>query len=517
MVVGVSYIWMIFLFKKMGIARIAIIPINIFIYCGQMVISLYYDYYSELPHFQLLTRISEAFEVRNQIYIQLFDTREWIIIVGCIGNIVFSFLLLNFETNRQKVFRVASLCIIICYGSYELMNFQRKEIHDELYYLGYSNISSSCGFTYAYMLMIQELIRSLEHPKVSYPGKINPQPHGNTVTRKPRQEALKNIIMIQVESLDKTMLFYEVADKKVMPFLSSLIPRSVFFENFIAQHSGGGSSDAELATLLSLLPLRSHSGLRTADYTRVTTLLQILKNYGYSSYAMHANQREFFNRAFTFAQMGFDVFYSRRDYKGAAKGLESKDLAFFKQSLEKISSLPAPYLVYLITMQSHGPFKNYSRETRLKFDFESHHTEMQIDGICAFHEVDQALKSFITQLDHFNILDQAVLLIFADESPSIFTPKKEFETIPLIIIDSTIRPHIEGKLGSHLDIAGTVTDLLGIPEADCWLGDSLLGPAEDRVVLLNNLSILRREGAEIVAQRDNRYKRFIDYSRSILE
>ncbi|MCK5343978.1 MAG: LTA synthase family protein, partial [Candidatus Heimdallarchaeota archaeon] len=358
----------------------------------------------------------------------------------------------------------------------------------------------------------------LNKAKVPFPGKINPRHPLNYAHRETRKKSLKNVIMVQVESLGKMMLFYEVSGKKIMPFLNSLIPQSVFFDNFVAQHSGGGSSDTELSTLLSLLPLRSHSGLRTADYAKVTSLLHMLKKHGYTTSAMHANHRQFYNRAFAYPHLGFDTFYSRRDYQGKAKGKQSKDIEFFKQSLDKILALPTPYFAYLITMQSHGPYKNYSEETRLKFQFEPHFTQTQIDYICTLHEVDQALDFFITQLDRLSILDQSIVLIFSDEFPSILTMKNEqFENIPLMIIDPSLDPRVETKLGSTLSIASTVTELLGISEADHWLGDSLLSSPEDRVVLFNNLTVIRREGSEIVAHKDVRYKKFVDYSRSILE
>ena len=257
-VVVTLYIWSLLLFKKIGVAKVMIVPMNLFLFSAQMVISLYYDYFSELPHFQLITIISEGFQVRFQIYHQLFDLREWIIVLGCLGSIVFSFFLIKFDIYRQKYFRLISLCILMFYGSYELMNFQRKDIHREFQY-GYSYVSTSYGFTYAYALMVLDLLPSLNKANVPFPGKINPRHHVNYANRETRKKSLKNVIMVQVESLGKIMLFYELGGKKVMPFLNSLIPQSVFFDNFVAQHSGGGSSDAELSTLLSLLPLRSHS------------------------------------------------------------------------------------------------------------------------------------------------------------------------------------------------------------------------------------------------------------------
>ena len=516
-VVVTLYIWSLLLFKKIGVAKVMIIPMNLFLFSAQMVISLYYEYFSELPHIQLITLIPEGFQVRAQVFHQLFSLREWIIVFGCLGSIVLSFFMVQFGVYRQKYFRLISLCILMFYGSYELMNFQRKDIHREFQF-GYSYVSTSYGFTYAYALMVQDLLPNLNKVNVPFPGKINPRHRVNYANRETREKPLKNVIMVQVESLGKIMLFYELGGKKVMPFLNSLVPQSVFFDNFVAQHSGGGSSDAELSTLLSLLPLRSHSGLRTADYTKVTSLLHRLKKHGYTTCAMHANHRQFYNRAYAYPQLGFDIFYSLRDYQGAARGLQSRDLEFFKQSLDKILALPAPYFAYLITMQGHGPYKNYSQETRLKFQFEPDFTQTQIDYICTLHEVDQALEFFITQLDRLTILDRSILVVFADEFPFIFNTKNEkIENIPLMIIDPGLDPRVETKLGSTLSIASTVTELLGIPEADHWLGDSLLSSPEDRVVLFNNLTVMRRDGSEFVAQKDVQYKKFVDYSRSILE
>ena len=517
-VLATFYLWFLMIIRKSSFTIIFIVLLNVFMISGQLVISLYYDYFSELPHLRLIYRLSEASQISHQIFLQLFGVQEWIIVLNGIANVWLSLALVNNEFHFKSQLKILSFAVLLSYCGYQYINFNRKDIRRQ-YDFGFAYVSSSYGFIYAYTFMLEELIQGLQQHEVPFPGKINPLKHtGLTHPFDINQQPESNVIMIQVESLGTEAIFHEENGKKIMPFLNNLANKSIFFDNFYAQHSGGGSSDAELSTLLSLLPLRSHSGLRTANYSKTFSLLQVLKQYGYTTIAMHANKRQFFNRAYAYQGLGFDRFYSERDYQGKARGIYSHDNEFYRQSLDKINALPEPYLAYLITVQSHGPFQVYTKETKAKFDFPPEYSNLQKDYLYSIHEVDQALQYFITELQQFKKLDHTIVMIFADEYPQILAEKRqEYENIPLFILAPGLSSRVEHKLGSHLDIASTLSALLKIPEAENWLGSSLLTADEDRLVLYNNLTTITRRNATLHMEKNHQHKIYMEYSQSILE
>ena len=87
----------------------------------------------------------------------------------------------------------------------------------------------------------------------------------------------------------------------------------------------------------------------------------------------------------------------------------------------------------------------------------------------------------------------------------------------MFIIAPGLSPRVEHVLGSHLDIASTLTALLKVPEAKHWLGNSLFPTVKNRLVLYNDLTTLTRLDATLYAEKNYHYKKFIEYSKSILD
>src|SRR5262249_41237394 len=65
----------------------------------------------------------------------------------------------------------------------------------------------------------------------------------------------RNLIVIQVESLQDYVVDFRVGDQEVMPHLRRWIGDSVRFTNVTDETSEGRTSDAEFTTMASLLPL----------------------------------------------------------------------------------------------------------------------------------------------------------------------------------------------------------------------------------------------------------------------
>lgn len=297
-----------------------------------------------------------------------------------------------------------------------------------------------------------------------------------------------NIITIQVESLDYEIVHYRVNGKAVMPFLAALAGRSLRGEHFFAQHLAGGSSDAELSTLTSLLPDVRLAGFMYGDFRAAETLPAMLKRHDYYAAAMHANTGAFYNREQTYCGMGFDRFDDAAHFSGAATGWHASDAAFFQQVLGKLSGIPHPYYLHLVTMQSHGPYENHQERT---FFPDTKHLNLFEHYIESMHAVDTALQDFVEGLTELHAPEDLVIVMYGDHSatedpPFLYNGRRNGEIcqqdqcayfgerVPLIITGGGLAPHAIAKVGSHVDLAPTILDLLDIPPSDQWVGTSLL-------------------------------------------
>ena len=382
------------------------------------------------------------------------------------------------------------------------------------------------GFILCYLwLYFYEKKFLVDTSTVKYPGPINK----SVLSQKEIPRKKYNIITIQVESLAKQVI--ELRDnlgQEITPFLNKLKRNSLYFTNFYAQHGGGYSSDAELALFLSLIPMDTHPGISTAktDYIKEGNLVSILKDEGYETAALHGHDKGFFNREKNYAKIGIEHFYDSGYYHGKAVGFHtSKDMDFFQQSIPKIKSLKQPFYAHLITLQSHGPFKNYNKKTLKKMELSGMNT-LTRDYLASLHEVSNAIEKFFESMEEEGILENTIVLLYGDHVPGIginFDKKCPEECIPLFIYAPKI---IEAKemtiLGTHLDLAPTILDILGIvPKfSPKWLGSSLLNdfsseqiallPRNKRLVLEKN-GIVRKPGFA-----SNKFLKFYHYSNKIL-
>lgn len=497
---------------------------------------IYYKYFLSLPHINLINQIYLLPPVINQVFSQLFGINELIISVCGLLSMGLS-IKLSYDI-RKKQFNIISpkklliFFLIIMTGYFikgTLINLKRPIHRHGL--VDTVRVAKLHGFNAVYL---SQFIRGIFKGKkvIAWPGKINLKTQDVIIRAKNK----RNVIILQVETLDPQIIDYRLGPKYVMPYLSSLKKQGLFFKYFFSQRRGGGTSDVELSSLTSLIPLNTHSGFRTADYQKITPLSKVLREEGYYCAGIHANAGRYFDRTQSYSLMEFNAFFDQQAFQGEAAGWYSKDKAFFEQTIKILRSFTRPFFAYIITMQSHGPCRNYSIKPDI-FDF-NEFNEPQEDFqhyILTMHEVDQALEVFITQLEKYGFLKNTILIIYADSplpvtypmpvnyhssySENVCSVRYTPFHIPLIIIGPDVPSGVKYKVGSHIDIGPTILDLLGIEEPEGWLGSSLLQPGAGKAVLdYGRPYVLINEG-EIVVQDHNHdnYLKFIDYSTSILD
>ncbi|MGB7291150.1 MAG: LTA synthase family protein [Thermodesulfobacteriota bacterium] len=490
-----------------------------------IIILIYFKYFATIPQITLLNSMNlgsmGAFSILiGLVYNQLLGFQEWFMILLFFVTIllIYKFLRLAKTKEIKGYIKFSTLLLVLLtyYGLYEIQIYRyRNYFGSNSSWLGRtSEAVLYFGLTPVYNKLLKYKIFHKKTP-LPYPGKINKQTQRND--KIPRFKDA-NVIIVQVESLDSLAVDLRINGKPIMPFLQNLKSRTVYFENFFAQHSGGASTDADLSLLTSLLPVPHQVGLYTAKHNLIKSLVEVLEQKAYKSLVMSSVSFVFQDKTSAYPKLGFDHFYDSNFYSGSATGWYSMDLAFFKQSVQIIKNSSKPFFVYLLTHQSHGPFKNYSESTRKDFNFENtDFSNLEIDYLMSMNEVDTALEYFFHKILESGILNNTILIIYGDHSGhALSDPDCLAECVPLFIYQKSLPPKVETKVGSHLDLAPTVLDLLDIPEPVGWLGTSLFAEGR-RVVLLNDLTSV--EVIDGVPKRKvaMEYQPYLEYSASLVE
>ncbi len=297
----------------------------------------------------------------------------------------------------------------------------------------------------------------------------------------------RNVIFIQVESLENAVINAKVGGVEVTPNLNALARGGLYYSNYDAQVGIGNTADAEFSTLNSLYPLPDSVAFVDDAQHQYEALPQLLVDNGYDTNVFHGDVPTFWNRADIYPNLGYqsmvmkDAFTPARDIGITGVG----DMDFFEQSLPNIEVLPQPFMATLITLSSHTPFLLPTDLRTLPIPAASGLDDTQAQYLESVHYTDQAIGEFINQLKRTGLYNDSVIVIFGDHGS--FTGigqalgKNDGENatntmrVPLIILaPGTGLNGTQTIPASHIDVYPTVANLLGLEAPRSVLGQDLL-------------------------------------------
>lgn len=259
----------------------------------------------------------------------------------------------------------------------------------------------------------------------------------------------KNVIAIHAESLQTVALNRSFNGVEVTPNLNRIAKEGMYFSNFYSQVSVGTSSDAELTYNTSLMPTQSGTAFVSYFDRKYIAIPALLKEKGYYTFSMHANNADFWNRRAMHQSLGYDKFYSKETYKVTKDntiGLGLSDKEFFKQSITKLQRIKEqnqPFYGLLITLTNHTPFSEVEKydpfEVNLK-EMVTHEDGTEEEVIYPYmegtklgnyfksvHYADAALGQFLNDLDSNGLLDNTVFVLYGDHDARL--PKKDYQRL----------------------------------------------------------------------------------------
>ncbi|MFP4629993.1 MAG: LTA synthase family protein [Desulfohalobiaceae bacterium] len=328
-----------------------------------------------------------------------------------------------------------------------------------------------------------------------------------------RDVEFENIIVIQVESLDQKIIGQEHNGQEITPFLNDLKDRSLYFENFYAQHING-SFDAEFSFLTSIYPINKNYGFKVNDLSRFSSLIQILKEHGYQTLALHGNDKEFFHRDQAYPELGFDRFYSKEDFSFSETVMPVQEMKFgindydfLLQGLDFLQEAEEPFFAFFITVTSHTPYDFYP----LEYDqerFQAVQDPLVRDYFRSISFVDISLQMFFEELEERGLYEDTLFVIYSDHHSGVdgqgYSAQREFEmqmdlkppeNIPLFIHHPDLDSEVVSKEGSPADLGPTVLDLLGHKEKpEEFFGCSLLRREPCEVLFLHETPQILHQG-----------------------
>jgi lipoteichoic acid synthase len=289
----------------------------------------------------------------------------------------------------------------------------------------------------------------------------------------------KNLLVIQVESLENFIIGKSENGQEITPTLNKLKNNSLYFSNYKEQISNGTSSDADLMTNTSVYPVRTGSTFFRFPNNYYNSLPILLQNMGYSTYAIHPDKGAYWNWMEALKGIGFmnlhDASYFNMDEE---IGLGLSDGSFFKQVIPIIEQEKKPFYTFMVTLSSHAPFDipNKYREMKLNPDLD----KTKMGGYFqSMHYTDKQLGIFLDELDNKGLLKDTLVVIYGDHtsihkfysdevnqiSPSETWWKDNNKEIPLLLYNKDLKPEEFDGIGGQIDLMPTLCYLMGVKKS----------------------------------------------------
>lgn len=291
----------------------------------------------------------------------------------------------------------------------------------------------------------------------------------------------KNVIFLQIESLENFVINQKANGKELTPFLNELTRKGLYFNNIYEQNNAANSIDCDFMVNSSIFPLGDQiTAINYGENVYSNSLPRLLNQQGYTTISTHAEMPGEFNWT-ELHRNGFGAkkLWSLEDYNyDEIVGYGLSDRSFLTQLSEKIENVEQPFFVQAPTLSSHGPF-NIGKKYR-QLDLPSKIDESYLGGYFeSVHYADAQIEMFFDKLKESNLLNNTVVVIYGDHTGvhkyyNDDIQKLDYEgnwwkeydhKIPLIIYSPDVTPSTIEASGGQVDILPTMSYLLGLDDS----------------------------------------------------
>lgn len=349
----------------------------------------------------------------------------------------------------------------------------------------------------------------------------------------------KNLIYIMLESGDDWLI-----TKNNMPTLYKLQQEGLNFTNRYAPFFYAGYTfNAEFAANTGYYLVEGFSQYINNDYRY--SLPNLFKNAGYQVNSYHMNKGSFYNREEFHKSFGYeDTYFGVYTNENSEKGYNyTYDSAWLEnpETREILYNKENPFMSFIITYSMHLPYiNNYICDQAVRKGIIDYKPWEDREKICIKQLAktsDEFLELLIEKLKKDNILDDTVLVIFADHNTYGYSDKEDLSKIKgtsnlnlqqktsLIIWSSDIEHKNINTLMDTADLVPTLANMFGLDwNAKNYLSTDVFSKYHDDYIYfqygswLNNKNIYSGE----IASNDyidttNKVDEIMKYNKYILE
>ncbi len=229
----------------------------------------------------------------------------------------------------------------------------------------------------------------------------------------------KNIIILQLESIQDFVINKKINGQEIMPNLSGFLNDNIRFNNMYMQ-SYSSTADSEFSSITSLYPMENGMSYSKYYTNKYDDIFKIFKNNGYNTSYVHGNDGNFWNRGNVYQNFGVDNIELKDKFSDISENIMGylSDELMYKQTIEKMKEYKYPFISYVVSASSHTGFTLDGLQDRSKVNIDVGKYKDTFFGnyLESVNYADYAFGKFIEELKEENLYNDTVILVYGDHN-----------------------------------------------------------------------------------------------------
>ena len=224
----------------------------------------------------------------------------------------------------------------------------------------------------------------------------------------------KNVIILQLESIQEFVLNKTINGKEITPNLNKFINENIRLTNMFMQ-SYSTTADSEFSTVTSLYPVENGMAYSRYYKNNYDDIFKMFHNKGYTTSYMHGNYGYFWNRTNVYNNMEVDYIELKDKFMDISEDIMGylSDELLYKQAVEKLKEYDNPFISYIVAASSHTGFTLDGLQDRSKVNIDVGKYKDTFFGnyLESVNYADYAFGIFIQKLKN-----ESVIILYGDHN-----------------------------------------------------------------------------------------------------
>ena len=229
----------------------------------------------------------------------------------------------------------------------------------------------------------------------------------------------KNVIMLQLESIQEFVIGKTINGKEITPNLNKFIDENIEFSNMFMQ-SYSTTADSEFSTVTSLYPMENGMSYSRYYSNKYDDIFTMFSNVGYDTSYMHGNYGYFWNRENVYTSFGVNHLELKDAFQDTSENIMGylSDELLYKQAVEKLKTYDMPFFSFIVSASSHTGFTldGLEDEGKVSIDVGKYKDTFFGNYLESVNYADYAFGTFIEELKEADLYDDTIILIYGDHN-----------------------------------------------------------------------------------------------------